>query len=353
MEKRKIQQVGRSTLTVSLPKSWTKHIGLKKGDLVTCSPEEDGSIRLTADAFSNEESDVTKEFVIKSDLCDEPRMLERVVIANYILGRDTLRIVSSKRTNSLHAEEVRGMVKRLIGLGIMEESPKQIVLQCSIDPSKFNIETLMRRLSVIVSTMHGDALQALWNFDRELARETIRREDEANMIYWLITRLLLSAQRSIDISKKIGLQDPLQIPDNRMISKYLEAIADNTENMAKRVLELIEYKKKVPRDVIERIYQLGEMAHTIFQSAMDCVFTGDIKIANTVLEMRQVVDLKEEKLRQELPNVPYLGAIALCITRIAEKGAGIAVIALDRALEDPSELCRSLTTKLEQRKRGL
>ncbi len=313
-----------------------------------CIPEEDGSMRLTVDALNKQKYDITKEFVVNSDLCDEPRMLERIVIANYILGRDTLKIVSTKRISSLHVEEVRRMVRRLIGLGIIEESPKQIILQCSIDPSKFSIETLMRRLSVIVSTMHEEAMQALLTSDRELAKDTIRREDEANMIYWLITRLLLSAQRSVNIAKKIGLKEPLQIPDNRLISKYLETIADYAENMAKRILEFLRYKKKVATSTIERIYQLGELAHTIFQSAVDCVFTGDMKIANSVLEMRQVIDLKEEKLRRRLPNIPYLGAIALCITRIAESGAGIAVIALDRALEKPSELCRCSTAKLDQ-----
>ncbi|MEM2735030.1 MAG: AbrB/MazE/SpoVT family DNA-binding domain-containing protein, partial [Candidatus Bathyarchaeia archaeon] len=46
MERRRIQLVGRSTLTVSLPASWVKRVGLKKGDLVLLSPEKDGSLRI-------------------------------------------------------------------------------------------------------------------------------------------------------------------------------------------------------------------------------------------------------------------------------------------------------------------
>jgi len=45
---------------------------------------------------------------------------------------------------------------------------------------------------------------------------------------------------------------------------------------------------------------------------------------------------------RELPSVPHLGAIALLNARIAESGAGIAVIALDRALEKTCDICKPL-----------
>lgn len=174
------------------------------------------------------------------------------------------------------------------------------------------------------------------------------------MMYWLITRLLLSALRSKDMAKKIGLQEPSQILDNRMISKYLETIADCAENIAKRVVELEKHRKSIKSETITKLSQLGELSHTIFQKAMDCIFSGDIKLANSVLEMRQVADMEEEKLMRDLPDVPHLGAVALLNARIAESGAGIAVIALDRALEKPSDLCRhsTLNYKVEAKKKN-
>jgi len=353
MERRKVQQVGYSTLSVSLPHDWVKEIGLKRGDWLFFMPEKDGSLRLMLDAHLERETEDKGEFVINCDSCDEPRELARTIIGNYILGRDTLKIVCSKRIQSAQVEEVRNVVRRLLGLGIIEESSNHITLQCSIDPTKFQIDTLIRRLSVIVSTMHEEAMQALCNFDQELAEDTIRREDEANMMYWLITRLLLSAQRSKDMATKIGLQEPSQILDNRMISKYLETIADCAENIAKRVVELEKYRKSIKSETITKLSQLGELSHTIFQKAMDCIFSGDIKLANSVLEMRQVADMEEEKLMRDLPDVPHLGAVALLNARIAESGAGIAVIALDRALEKAGDLCRhsTLNYKVEAKKK--
>ncbi|MFX0210531.1 MAG: PhoU domain-containing protein, partial [Candidatus Hodarchaeota archaeon] len=54
---------------------------------------------------------------------------------------------------------------------------------------------LIRRLSIIALTMVEEAIQAVVTFDSQLAKDVIYREDEANAMYWLIVRLLHTAQR--------------------------------------------------------------------------------------------------------------------------------------------------------------
>jgi len=338
MESRKVQQVGYSTLSVSLPRNWVKDTGLKPGDLIVFLPEKDGSLKLMPSALAERKEEV-EEFVINSDLCDEEGMLERLIVGNYILGRDTIRIISSERIKSTHIEEVRDILRRLIGLGIVEETPSQILLQCSIDPTKFQMDMLLRRLSVIASTMLTETTQALVELNSELAKDAIRREDEADMVYWLALRLLFSAQRIRAVAEKIGFEDPLQILHYGLTLVYLELIADYTEKIAKRVVSFEEYKDVMNQHAMEMISNLSELAHAIFQKAMDCFFSGDIKIANSVLEARKVIKMEEERLMRELPEIPHLRAIALCLTRIADRGAGIAVIAVNRALEKPSKIC--------------
>ncbi|RLE98995.1 MAG: hypothetical protein DRJ59_08360, partial [Thermoprotei archaeon] len=41
---RKVQLVGGSTLAISLPKNWTRRVGLKPGDYVFIALESDGSL---------------------------------------------------------------------------------------------------------------------------------------------------------------------------------------------------------------------------------------------------------------------------------------------------------------------
>ena len=338
MESRKVQRVGYSTLSVSLPSSWVKEVGLKQGDLVTFLPEKGGSLKLMPSALAEHKEEV-KEFVVNADLCDEPGMLERVVVGNYILGRELLRVVSSKRIRSAHVEEIRGILRRLIGLGIVEETSNEIVLQCSIDPTKFKMDMLLRRLSVITATMLEEATQALEEFDVELARDVIRREDEADTVYWLAMRLLLSAQLVRGIAEKIDLEDPLHIGMYRIILKYMELIADYAQDIAKGILELERYKDKIEKQAIEELFHLGILVHSLLQKAIDCVFTGDIKIASGVIEIRKVIEMQKERLLRELPEIPHVRVIAWGLKGIADIVADIAAIAINRALAKPSKMC--------------
>jgi phosphate uptake regulator len=339
MESRKIQRVGYSTFSVSLPKDWVETLGLRQGDLVMLLPEKDGSLKLIPSSMV-ERRPVTEEYEINADLCNEPRMLERIIVGNYTLGRDAFRIISSTRISSMHAEEVRQISHRLMGLGIVQETPQRIDLQCSIDPTKFKIDMLMRRLSVIASTMQSEAIQALTDADRELAEDAIRREDEADMMYWLAIRLLLSAQRDRVVADKIGLEDPLQLIYYGLITRYLEMIADNAQNIARRAIEFKSNRKeKAGKATMRKIVNLSELAQNIVLKAMDCVFTGNIEIANNILEISRVIRTEHELLMEELPESPILRRVVPELTRIADNGAGIAVIAINRALEKPSKIC--------------
>jgi len=338
VDSRKVQRVGYSTLSVSLPSNWVKNVGLKPGDVVSLLPENDGSLKLVPNVLA-EHKEEANEFTINSDLCDEQGMLERIIVGNYILGRDVLVVVSSKRIRSMHVEEVRRILHSLIGLGIVEETPRKIVLQCSIDPMKFQIDMLMRRLCVIASTIHTEAAEALVKFDPELAKDAISREDEADKMYWLAMRLLLSAQRVRSTAKKIGLEDPLQVLYIGLVLRNLELIADHAANIARNVVELQKYKGKISKRVIARIFNISELTHTVFQKAIKCFFTGDMEIANSVLEMRKAIKAEDETLMKELPEVPHLRCITIGLTRIADSGADIAVVAINRALEKSNKMC--------------
>jgi len=338
MESRKVQRVGYSTYSVSLPKNWVRESGLKQGDLVMLTQEKDGSLKLVPSSLVERKAQ-TEECVINSDMCTDPGMLERIIVGNYTLGLDSFSVVSSTRISREHVDEVRQITHRLIGLGIVQETSERIDLQCSVDPTKFKVDMLMRRLVVIASTIYSEAMQALAESDRELAEDAIRREDEADMMYWLAIRLLLSAQRDRMVADKIGLEEPTHILYYALISRYLEVIADHAESIARRAVEFKGGERKGGRQTLRDIGNLSELAHNVFLKSMDCVFSGDIDVANNVLEITRVIGSESEKLLKALPEMPILRTIVLELAIIADTGAGIAVIAINKALEKSSKIC--------------
>jgi len=339
MESRKLQKVGYSTLSISLPSNWVKKTNLKRGDSVFLVPEKDGSLKLVPNKLLESTEEVT-EYICNSDLCDDPKMLERIIVGSYILGRDLFSIISAERIHSEHIKEIREIVRKLVGLGIVEETTDRITIQCSVDPRKFHLDMLLRRLSIISLTIVKEAIQALVDSDTSLAKDAINREDEADMMYLLAMRLLVSAQRKREVAEEIGLKDPLHILYFGLMLRYLELIADYAEEIARRVIELLQkYKDRLSKKIIEKINNLNDLAHDLVLKSVDCFFIGDIKIANSLLEMLSFIELERDKLTQELPEIPHLRLILWNINRIADNGGGIALVAINNALERKTELC--------------
>ena len=347
MESRKVQKVGYSTLTVSLPSKWVKQKNISPGDLVFFIPEKDGTLKITSSQLPHKEG--AEEYLINVDACDESGMLERIIVGNYIHGRDVIRIKSSSRIGNSHITEIRRIVRKLMGLGIIEETPDNILLQCSIDPTKFKLNMLIRRLSIIASTILSDAMKAFLEQNESLAEEAINREDEADTIYYLALRLLLSAQIEPDIAEQIGATDILFIPATRLILQYLELTADYSEEIAKMVIELKSRRSKLTKDVVERIYHLSESAQAVVKKALECVFTRDLKSANNVLEMKKTLEKESKRLMSEAPEIPYIRSIISDLNKIADIGGVIANIAINRALDKPTKdvekIIRPVNTK--------
>ncbi|MEM1565152.1 MAG: phosphate uptake regulator PhoU [Candidatus Bathyarchaeia archaeon] len=335
MEIRKVQRVGRSTITVSLPNEWVKEQGIKPKDILFLIPEKDGSLKIMPrHVAQREEAD---EYIVNADACDEPGMLERIIVGSYILGRDVIRVISANRIGKNHVDEVRRIVQKLIGLGILEETPKNILLQCSIDVTKFKLDMLIRRLALIASTILSEAMLGFKDKNYDLVEEAIAREDEADKIYYLAVRLLLSAQVKPAIAEEIGMVDVIFIPAARLILQYLELVADYSEDLAREVLEMEVYRNRLHEDFINRMFHLSELTQTILQKSIECLFARDLKVANQLLELRKTLEIESNRLMREAPEIPYIRSILSCLSKIADKGATIAEIAINRALEDPSK----------------
>jgi len=102
--------VGRSTLSVSLPKDWTNLANVKPGDTVYIEQGKDGTLRILSESLVEEERK-PEENNINSDQVTEPNLLERLIVGSYMQGVDMIRIFSSARINSEQIEEIRNMLE--------------------------------------------------------------------------------------------------------------------------------------------------------------------------------------------------------------------------------------------------
>jgi phosphate uptake regulator len=342
MEARKIQKVGYSTLSVSLPMNWAKKMGVKKGDIVFISEENDGALRVTPEPSRPEDGNV---YVVNVDKCDNSTVLARVIVGNYVLGRNMIRVESSRRLMREQIASIREVTQRLLGIGIIEESDKHLLLQCSVDPKTFPLETVIRRLYVIASIMFKEALDSLIDRDMELAKDAIAREYEADTIFWLLARLLASAQQSRQVSEAIGIVDPMEIVAHNIIAWYLEMIADRLNSIANLIIRLEEHRGDSNEAIIEHLSQVGSICFTMFDKAMNSLMERDLKVASDAVDLYETVEHEEENMLKEFQSsfdtdiAVILNQIAWEFKIIAEHSTAIAEISIDNVLKGENDIC--------------
>jgi phosphate uptake regulator len=343
LEPRKVQKVGYSTLSVSLPMNWAKKVGVKKGDLVFISEESDGALRLTMEPGKFEDN---KIHVVNVDNCDNTKVLARVIVGNYVLGRSIIKVESDRRLMREQIESIREVTQRLLGIGIIEESDRHLLLQCSIDPKNFPLETVLKRLYVITSIMFKEVLDSLIDGDMELAKDAITREYEADTIYWLLARLLASAQQSRLISEGIGIVDPMDIVQKSIVAWYLEMIGDRVNNIAKSIIELQQIRQEPDSDLIDRLSQIGMMAFTMFDKAVNSIFDKNLIVASDAVDLYETVETEENSLLKRFQNgsspdvAATVSQIAWDMKIVAEHSSAIAEIAIDNVLKSENEICK-------------
>ncbi len=354
MESRKIQKVGISTLTISLPKGWAESQNLSKGDQVFIVQEGDALRLLAPEGARKRLERPVPDYVVDADAINESGMMERVIVGNYVLGRERIIVQSKSRLKSEHLGEIRQVAKRLMGLGIIEETGDRALLQCSVEPSKFPIESLVKRLYNLGKTMLNDAIEALITKDRSLAEDALRREDDADMMYWLIVRLVLSAQQDESLIAKLGMESRLNNAGYRLIAKELETVGDCAHAIAENVLSLIDRQGDFDWTLLRPLKEAADEAAALYGNGLAALITRDLKLANqTVLASRRLEGRLKDfhkvlfKEVEEPVELLAMKTIVDNLSRIAGYSTSISNIAFNRYLERSSPLCRAVEAKEE------
>lgn len=344
MEVRKVQKVGYSTLIVSLPKDWVEEVGLHQGDVVSFKRESDGGITVYPGLTKERES---FRYVIDADLCNGPNLLTRVITANYLTGHDTIQVVSRKELSPKHLEEVRAVSRRLTGLGIVEQSLKSVTLQSFVDPTKFPIYGLLRRLQIILSSMLEQGVKSVVEGRANLADEVIHMEEEADRIYWMIIRQLLLAVTDRRVAKGVGIEGPLHVIGNRVIAKSLEQMADLAANVALESQKLKGEAKKVDPKITKGLLELSDNVRLLIEDCFNALMKSDLKRSNEVIERVAHSEALERSITGDVMKTVKdvnlavgLRSIVWDVGQMAKYAEAIAEVAINRNLETPSDFCQ-------------
>lgn len=295
-EIRKLQRVGAATLTVSLPKKWVVKKGLKAGDRVTLVENEDGSLRLDVGEVKPEET----RFTINYDLCSSNGMLTRLIIGAYMQGADVVKITSTNALTTDVINEVQATIDRLPGFEIVEQTYRRIIIQSFIDPSKFPIEGLLKRLQVMVTSMLNQVVSSIADGTYGNVEEIIRQESRVDELYFLTIRQLFLALRRWHLGMGLGIDSPVYAAGARLIAKALEDIGDMIEDVAKELSSIKRSSARISPEVTKKLEELGVTVQTLFGKTMKALFSLDVELLNEVFNSILHVLEHQNRLAEEI-----------------------------------------------------
>ncbi|RLI22391.1 hypothetical protein DRO54_01275 [Candidatus Bathyarchaeota archaeon] len=332
MEQRKIMSLGRSSLVISLPKYWVQLNELKQGDVVSVAMNRDRSLVIFPGAKKEEE---VEKITLHVGEDDKLLHVIRSIIACYLNGYSDIKLVSSKFFRATQQKAIRDAVKKLY-MRIMEADAKQMRITTLVDESKASIETGIKRMYALSSSMCKDVLLALKNNDVELAKTVYTLDDEVDNFSFLLLRLVRKAATNPTLANQLKL-DALDCLDFQTFIHRIEQIADQAANIAKSIILLHGKGKKISEQILDKLYLAGTTALELYEKAVNSLLSKDVKTSEEVIES----EVELEKLDQEIAALAFLkekstAVICACcsirdsILRIAGFAADIAEIAIDR-----------------------
>lgn len=322
MELRKLQRTPDGTFLVTIPKAWAKRVGLGPGSVVSYEERQDGRLLLSPKI---DEERAPLEVVLEAS-----PFVRREIIERYLLGYDIIRVQSKDNLSPEIREEVRRTTKRLVGLEVLEEDSKRVVLQCLVEPSLLNPERILRRLEMLSMPMQLDAVQSFVSSNDELSKGVVERDEEVDRWYFLLVRLVRAAISDTYLLEKIKVSS-VDCLDFRLLASYIENFAD----YAVTVAENAQVKVPVPKDEQVMLEKIGQAVNAMYKDAVGSVLSRDLKLASSVAPRfkeakKQLAEAESKVAGSSRPLVNHLVAVIIALNRMCEISVDISDLTITR-----------------------
>ena len=301
-ELRKVQKVGYSTLTVSIPREYARRMNLSPKDSLLFREDADGTLRL----IPTTKSKVAGKATIRAEQAGGDEMLSRLVVGSYALGYDTIEVVGREPLDQMTIDKVVGTIKRLRGLEVVESDETRIVAQSFIDPTKFPVDSLVKRLQILVSQSLGYVMDAVDLKQTGGLNEVTRVQGEIDELYWLILRQLLVALNRRELASEIGIESPLHASGDRVSAKTLDEIGSIIQDVAEELVRLRGLGTRMDPKPAARIRKLAAKAGEAFNTTVESLLTPDVKlIGRSVALVEEAMEMEKEITHQMLESGEY------------------------------------------------
>lgn len=320
-------------MTVSLPKDWVDQQGLKPGDPVSMIALPDGTI--CVDPKTDRKREAAHRVIwIEPDVPKEH--VTRMIIGAYLAGFSIIEIRSKVRMDAETKHAIKDLSKLIIGPEVIEETASSIVMHDLSDPVELPQEKCVRRMHLIVSSMHKDAMESLNPLDVDMAHDVVERDADVDRLYWMAVKQYNLIMNDRRLSEKIGV-DIYSGMNLMLIARGIERIGDHAEKIAKNIILAVEQEIKLER--VGELRQISAAGLSVLDKSMESFFLKNIKNANASIDMGEDVVKRCEALSAEIrskhtPSAIICTSIIESVVRLTGYAIDISEIAINRAMHE-------------------
>ncbi len=335
-ETRKLQFTGKSSYIVSLPKQWIVDLGLKQGDQIRIIRKNASTLEIYPPKFEIRSQKKEEATIEIND--EETSTIVRKLISLYFLGYKIINIKpKSGRLNPDQRNEVKKTVKKmLMGSEIISDSIGGMTIQVLVNLLELSINGAFKRMINLAKSMSNDAILAMKENNLELAQEVINTDDEVDRFGFYIIRQLEIAIQNEHMLNEMGFKNARDCLGYRLIVKNIERTGDHAAFIARDILE---FKKPVKKDIVEKIEEMNEFALSVLDDSCLALFKEDYGQAEKTIEKTKEIIKYEKKVRdsskalKDDEEIYRIRRMTENIRRISEYASDIAEIVLNMNIE--------------------
>ncbi len=276
---RRVQRVGSGTLTVSLPKRWVWKSGLKPGDVVSIVELSDTVLKLEVNPSRQPKQTV---FTLDAGKLKDSKLLARLLIGAYIQSYDEINIIGGEGIPEEMQQAITATVDLLPGVEIVEHSFRRIIIQSFLDPSRFPVSSIIKRIQVMLTLGMNNLVEALRSLRREPLADIMKMEMKVDELYFLCIRQIFS-----NVKREVWgeeASDPyIGAIGDRLVVLALEEIADSIKLAADEADKLI--VNGLQKNMVNKLLKLLESIQVIFGKTMKAFLSLDVQLANEIIEI--------------------------------------------------------------------
>ena len=294
-------------MLVSLPKEWIDANNLSKSNQVEIETNQNNlSIRTQLSKRPSKEVEISYPL-------SEGEGIVPTITGAYLLGFDIIKIVGKSSISINDRESVRGSMRKLVGLEIIDEDATNISIQFLLDETSINPQNILKRMSSIALGMFNDVVLAIKNGDKTNLETIANRDAEINRQYFLLVRLIRSTIMDTRLAGIFNLEN-IDILDYRIAANTLEIAGDTVVELSKSLI-----KSNLSKIELKKLYDFAKDIDEIQIKSIDSFISNNRMLAINAIKLQRSNSTKISKIRSSLESEKQISLALFDIIYMFEK----------------------------------